>query len=432
MRDLIVLVVLLAFILPGLTRPYLAFAGYLWVDTVVPQGQVFGFLANQPISMVMAIVCLVSLILGVRKLSSTESKFVPFLFVFFIIWITVSSIYSEFPIFAWNKWDTAVKTLIMAFLLMFTITTRKQLELVILILFCSLMFYMASAGPKSLLSGGGYGVSLILGGSNAGLAESSTLACVAVMTLPIIGYLQKHTTLLPARIAKNRAVWVATSILCLATVIGSTARTGLVVLVAYVGIKSLRFRSLIKIVPLALFAAFTIYQFAPESWFERMATTGDVANQSVSSDRIAVWLWTLDYVAERPLIGGGFNSYLANGGLLGLYDERLIDYQGVRAFHSIYFEVLGEHGYVGLSIFIALISSTILVNRSLLKRKDIDERTKDFCLTMNHTIILFCIGGFFIGIAFKPILYQLIAISIAHHTITYKELNEQITPEKEL
>lgn len=46
MRDLLVIIIILAFILPGLTRPYLAFAGYLWVDTVVPQGLVFGFLSG--------------------------------------------------------------------------------------------------------------------------------------------------------------------------------------------------------------------------------------------------------------------------------------------------------------------------------------------------------------------------------------------------
>ncbi len=417
MRDLIILVVLLAFILPGLTRPYLAFAGYLWTDLVVPQGLVFGFLAGKPISMIMALVCFVSLLLGAKKLSFTQSKSIPFLLILFLIWITLTTLNARFPMAAWTKWDPAFKTVLMAFLLMFTITTRKQLEFVVLVFFCSVMFYMASAGPKTILSGGGYGARLILNGSNFGLSESSTLACVAVMTLPIILYLNKHISLIPF-LKNKKFLWLLTGILCITTVVGTTARTGLVALVSYVGIRSFNFKSMMKLIPLVLLAAIVISQVAPQSWFDRMGKT-------TASQRVAVWKWTIDYVAEKPVMGGGFQSYLDNGGKLGLYDQELVDFKGVRAFHSIYFEVLGEHGYVGLLIFLGLIFTTIRLNHSLIKRTDIDERTKDFCMSMNHAIYIFCIGGAFIGVAFKPIIYQLIAISVAHHTIACRELREE-------
>lgn len=424
MRDLIILVVLLAFILPGLTRPYMAFAGYLWADLVVPQGLVFGFLAGKPISMIMALVCFLSLLLAGKKLRFPLSKSIPVLFVIFLSWITLTTLHARFPMAAWIKWDPSFKTLLMAFLLMFTITTCKQLEFVVLVFFCSIMFYMASAGPKTILSGGGYGARLILNGSNFGLSESSTLACVAVMTLPIILYLNKHISLMPF-LKNKKIIWLLTGILCITTVVGTTARTGLVALVAYIGIRSFNLRNMIKLLPLVLIAAVVISQVAPQSWFERMGNT-------TASQRVAVWQWTMDYVADKPLMGGGFQSYLDNAGELGQYDDKLADFVGVRAFHSIYFEVLGEHGYVGLLIFLGLIIAAVRLNHSLIKRHDIDDKTKDFCLAMNHAIYIYCIGGLFIGVAFKPIIYQLIAISAAHHTIANKEFDEKAIDAKKL
>lgn len=419
MRDLLVIIIILAFILPGLTRPYLAFAGYLWVDTVVPQGLVFGFLSGQPISMIMAIVCFLSLFLSSNKLIFPTSKLVPFLFVFFIIWITISTFNAQFPSIAWNKWDTAFKTLVMAFLLMFTITTRKQLEFIILVLFCSIMFYIASAGPKTILGGGGYGARLILNSSNSGWSESSSLACLAVLVIPIISYLKKHISFLP--FLKNRTlIWFLPYVLCIASVVGSTARTGIVTLLAYMGIKSLTFRTLLGSIPLTLVTVILLYHFAPEYWIERMTTITDTSG----SQRLAVWKWTIDYASSHPVIGGGFNSFVANYGQLGYYDPAFINKPSSLAFHSIYFEVLGEQGYVGLFLFISLIFSAVRINKSLIKNMGTDQNAKDFCLAINHAIYIFCVGGAFIGVAYKPIIYHLIALSVAHYTIIYKELSE--------
>lgn len=428
MRDLLILIVLLAFILPGLTRPYLAFAGYLWVDTVVPQSLTFGFLSGRPISMVMAVACFFSLAIGAKKLSAPKSKALVFLFFFFIVWTTLTTLNAQFSIFAWKKWDYVFKTLVMAFLLMFTIKTRKQLELVVLTLLLSLMFYMFSAGPKTLLGGGGYGATLGLGASNSGWNESSTLSCLAVLTIPLLTYVRKHISLIPF-LAKSgflkNMIWLGSGILCISTVIGTTARTGLVTLVGYLGLNLLRMRlrSFFKIIPIALIVAGIIYNVAPESWFERMNTVE--SGESAASGRVAVWKWTIDYVSHKPFMGGGFNSFVANRGQLGLYSSAFEGDTHSLAFHSIYFEVLGEHGYVGLLTFLGLIFGVTRINKSLIKRADTDEKTKDFCLAINYTIYLFCIGGAFIGIAFKPILYHLIAISIAHHSIINKELIER-------
>ena len=84
------------------------------------------------------------------------------------------------------------------------------------------------------------------------------------------------------------------------------------------------------------------------------------------------------------------------------------------AFHSIYFEVLGEHGWIGLSIFLALIANTLISLRRVMRRtRDSPELAwcddlarALFCAVM---VILAC--GAFIGIAFQPILWYLFALA---------------------
>ena len=50
---------------------------------------------------------------------------------------------------------------------------------------------------------------------------------------------------------------------------------------------------------------------------------------------------------DRPLVGGGFDPYTAE-----VFRRYLPDYDRIHAAHSIYFQVLGEHGFVGLALFI--------------------------------------------------------------------------------
>src|SRR5690606_40090740 len=103
--------------------------------------------------------------------------------------------------------------------------------------------------------------------------------------------------------------------------------------------------------------------FLPQSYLERMGTiTAHEGDQSAST-RVQVWLWTLDYVSEHPL-GGGFDVYLGNSftyetrRVTGEENNRTIEYDVVtdeaRAFHSSYFEMLGEQGWPGLFLWLWL------------------------------------------------------------------------------
>ncbi|GMM68930.1 putative O-glycosylation ligase, exosortase A system-associated [Alteromonas sp. MTD1] len=411
MSDFFILAVILTFFVYGLTRPYIAFAGYIWVDTLVPQTIVFGFLHGRPISMIMAGLCFFSLVIGAGKISKPTRGIPVFLLVLFMIWITISTDMAQFQAVAWVKWDTAIKTVLMATLTMFAIKTKKQLESVLLVLVFSLSFFMLTAGIKTLFGGGGYGRVLITGVGNMGMAESSTLAAFSVLVIPFLMFFKKHITLMHFLRGKNW-VWNAAILSCVAANIGTTARTGLVTLAGYIGYRSLNKKFFIQGIVVFLFAVLCFQAFAPADWKNRMNTLTEVTDESSAMGRVVVWQWTIDYVKERPFFGGGFQSFLANRGQLINYNENFSF--TVKAFHSIYFELLGEQGYGGLIIYLGLIFWAYNQNRKIEKNDRLGEWSRDLGSCMKSAIVIFCIGGAFVGIGYKPIIFQLVALTVVH------------------
>jgi probable O-glycosylation ligase (exosortase A-associated) len=382
---------------------------------MVPQKIVFGFLAGQSLSLYMALICFVSLVLGFQKLSPPKLKSIPWLILLFAIWITLSTYNAEFPIYAWVKWDTTFKTLIMALFLMFVIQTKAQLEFMLLILLSSLSFYMLSAGLKTATGGGGYGAMLIVGGTNSGMTESSALAAFAVLAIPLILFLKKHISLIS--IFQNRKyIWYGAIALCLATIVGTTARTGLVALMAYIAIYFVKPKNILKLVPIVIICGYAFVYFAPQSWQERMGTMQSVSEESSAMGRVLVWKWTIDYVATKPFMGGGFESYVANRGQLENYSDQF-NISKAKAFHSIYFEVLGEQGYVGFIIYFSILGLAFMTNRKIMQSTLYDEWSKDLAMHLNHMIVVFCVGGAFIGIAYRPLIFTIVAFTISHYTL---------------
>ncbi|MSO77291.1 MAG: hypothetical protein EXQ87_10345 [Alphaproteobacteria bacterium] len=87
-----------------------------------------------------------------------------------------------------------------------------------------------------------------------------------------------------------------------------------------------------------------------------------------------------------------------------------------RAFHSVYFEVLGEQGFVGLGLFLSMLLiffwNLHAVDRISENKPDLAWcRDLSFCL--KTSMVTFMAAGAFIGIAFLPYHYYLISLSIA-------------------
>ena len=411
--DIFMSLILLALMFYSFTRPHVAACMAVWINLVKPQNTSFAFLAGQPLSLITTALFFLVLIFNFNKLRVPKSKFYHFSMIGFMFWITVASFLGEFQNLVWLKYDFVIKTLIFSYFIPFTLTKREHVEMFIWVCVASFGLFISMAGLKTLLGGGGYGVSLIgIGGFM--YSEGSTLATLAVCLIPFIFCLRGSS-----QIAKNWKTFkwlsLAFSALALLTVVGTQARTGLVALAAFIGLLMKKHKVNLKVIVAICVIPVVIYAVAPQSWFARMSSIGDSTTSEKSAiGRLVVWRWTIDYALERPFFGGGFYSYNANAGVLHQYQrgqEITISQRSGKAFHNIFFEVLGETGFGGLFFFSSIILHTLRSNKKTRSIKGTES--KDISSALSQSILIYCVGGFFVGIAFYPWIYYIYGVSIA-------------------
>jgi hypothetical protein len=130
--------------------------------------------------------------------------------------------------------------------------------------------------------------------------------------------------------------------------------------------------------------------------------------------------------------GGGFSSYLINVIELPADGRNPPSVQHGRAFHSSYFEVLGEQGWPGFALFIAASLSTLFSLRRLAKRtRNIPHLAwcADMSDALQSGLAVFLTAGAFVGIAFQPIFWYFIALSVSLREYV-RRVNALSTPAK--
>jgi probable O-glycosylation ligase (exosortase A-associated) len=261
---------------------------------------------------------------------------------------------------------------------------------------------------------------------DTGLAESSAMATVAIMVIPLLFVLRQHSLLLPFPKLRT-GFYIFYGITCLTAMIGTGARTGLVcVAVLAVLIWQRSRHKLVAAVAVVLIGAL-LFAFAPQRWHSRMSTIDDFNQETSALTRIRIWQWSLDFVRDHPL-GGGFRAYEVSVIQMppdAFNPEGWI--QRGRAPHSTWFEVLTELGYPGAIMFAALIGLTFLtLYRARRRTRGIPDLAwaHDLSLGLIHALLILMAGATFIGIGFKPWFWLLFSASFALSECVRRSLAE--------
>lgn len=405
MKDIVLALFTLGVLALGTAAPFIATLGYLWASLLKPQTLAYGFFKSVPIAMVFALVTVVAYFVVDRR-SPPKFTMLHLLMGLFAIWVTLTSFLALHPEAAWWKWDWAFKEIAFACFIPFVIRSRIHMEALLYVLTVGTVPLVVSAGLKVLVGGGGYGEVPVPGQANVGLAESSTLAMFAAMTIVMVLHLRKYTLIMPRN-------WIATVAaggyiaLCLLAATGGYARTGLLALGCMAFGLWWFSRYKVSLALLFVVVAGVVLSLMSDQWFARMETILQPTQDASASTRLYVWGWTLDFVRSHPF-GGGFGAYLSNVGFIPGEDK-------ARAFHSIYFEVLGEHGYVGLALFSSILLTAMKMSFGLyIRNKNNTELLwlSNLAKTVLICLAIFATGGSFIGVAFQPFLYLLSAMVI--------------------
>lgn len=419
MQSLFLSAVFFTLIFTGFSAAFAAALGFVWVDVVKPQQLAWSIITGWPLSMIAALAMVAQYALKDKKFPPKFGSIL-LLFVVFTVWVTLTTMMSTIPDRPWAKWDWVYKVLLFAIFIPFVFRSRVQIESFILVFVFSAATIFFSAGVKTMLGSGGYGVLAIMGGGNTGLAEGSTLAVVCIMLVPLIVFLMRHTIIFP-RNWKTYALFAGIIVTALATVVGTGARTGVIAVAVLCGLSALKSKKKLWWVAGAALAG-VIYlnvDLSDTRWGARMSTIETYNKDSSALGRLKVWEWTLKFTAENPL-GGGFDSFLHNrianvteDGTIQYYPEgRLVG----KAFHSVYFEVLGEQGFPGFVMYFSMILIALAKLRKL-KKKWAKQPGMAWLVSLADAlvsaILIFLAGGAFVGIAYQPFIFYMLGLTVA-------------------
>ncbi len=412
MRDLIFVGYVVLIMLLALKRPFLFTLVYAYVDIVSPQRLSYFLLNSVPLSLILFALAFVGFLVADDK---RDVRVSPrwFLLIVLLGYCGYTTSVAVEPVAALEKWNWVWKALVFAAFLPLTLRTKLRMEATILSMVLCVSALIVTGGIKTAAGGGGYGSLVILIDDNSGLFEGSIISCVAITIIPLILWLAKHGTVFPPD-WKVRLYAAALILACLLIPVGTQARTGLVC-IAVLCILLLRHarRRVLYLIAIA-FVGMIAIPLLPASFTERADTLKNYKADESASTRVAVWAWTWEYVQDHPL-GGGFDVYrqnrirydIANSGDASpdaSGPKEIVD-QG-RAFHSSYFEMLGEQGFPGLIIWLIVHVGGVwrmeVISRLYRRRGKADEAwVAPLATALQNSQIIYLVGSLFVGIAFQ-------------------------------
>jgi probable O-glycosylation ligase (exosortase A-associated) len=404
-----------------LMSPFAGVLLYYWLDNLPPD-QVYAvtLIPDYASFAVGALTFLTWLIL--------EKKTVPrplpvlLLMIALLLWINLTTLYALASGVGLYEWQRTVKVIGFAILTAQMLSTRARLEAFVWVLVLSAIYFAVPGAIKVIISGGSGGIGtgeVVVGAEGSFFGDRVTLSVVLALALPFALYLGRRTTLLPIR--WQRLAWPAmlgVAATFLIALIGTFARTGLVA--GSATLLMLAARSQRKIVAALVVAAVVLALLAitPDNWFFRMDTIVNYQDDGSAMSRIAAWKWAWHLALEHPIVGGGFGVFTLDAGSIP-------GRPGWLEAHNIFFEVMGEHGFVGLGLFCSLIAAIYRSCTLVQKRVRGYEAlawTADLARATQVGLVAFVVGGSFVSIAFSPFLYLLAGIAVGTRGLVEREL----------
>jgi probable O-glycosylation ligase (exosortase A-associated) len=416
-RDLLLAGTILAGVPFCFLYPWVGVLMWSWLAYGNPHRLTWDFAFEFPFAQVVAIATLVGFLFTRDKRPFVWTR--EYLVVVLLwAWFGVSSVLAMYPEAAWDKFLEFSKILVMAMLVVPLFQDRKRLRIFVFVVGASLGFYGIKGGLFVLATGGSW---MVLGPRESFFESNTELALVLNMALPILFYLAKEETRRWLRLTL-RAAFVLT-ILAVPFTYSRGGVLGLVVVLAVLFVKARRRFLFIPVLALAL-VGFML--FAPERWVERMQTMEDYQADESANLRFMSWRVAMLIAADRPLYGGGFRVFVNRA----TYDIYMPEYP--RGFghdaHSIYFNLLGEHGWVGLGLFVLLVTLAMFklyAIRRLARGRPELAWAAGYAHMIQASLATYLITGAFLSAAYFDLAYQLLILVPVIHTLAVRQVAEE-------
>ena len=418
MRDILVVIAVFGFLPVILYRPYVGVLVWSWLGYMNPHRLTWGFAYDFPFSQVVAIVTLAGFVFARDKRGIPITK-TTVVWLLFIVWMSLSTLFAMVPEDANWELGRTIKIQPISFVTIMLIIDKRQVHLLVWVIVLSLGFFGVKGGVFAILTGGQFRV---YGPEGSFIEDNNTLALALIMAIPLMSFLLSEV-----KTKWRKYAVIAMAVLTVISVFASQSRGAFVGGAAMILFLVMKSRSKFKIlIPLVILMV-SVWSFMPQSWHERMGTISNYEQDTSAMGRINAWYFATNLAMDHPFFGGGYGAFSPE-----LFQQYAPNPDDFHDSHSIYFEVLAEHGFVGLLMFLMLGYFTFRLGDSIITRaRGSPEHNwvADMAAMLQVGLVGYAVTGAFLGLAYFDLYYHFVALMIILDRLVREATDVAVEPE---
>lgn len=353
MRDLLLATIVVGLLPICLLRPWIGILVWTWIGMMAPQWLTFGFAQDIQWAMIVGATTMVGIVL------SRDRKPIPWnaqlvLMVVLCAYFAFTTVFAWVPDAAFEQLKLVTKVVFMAILGTTVIYGKRRIRWLLIVIALSVAYYGVKGGIWVMATGG---ENMVMGPDGGFFQGNNAIGIGLLMVIPVMLALARE----------EQRKWVkaflsAAALLGCVSVVFTYSRGAMLGLAAAVPFIFLRSRRKLIAVFVLVPAVLAVGMYAPEKLFNRAETIATYEQDSSAMQRLLSWSVAWNIALERPLVGAGYNFDASSDHQRWLsYGKqelrRYLPYS--RAAHSIYFQILGEHGFVALALYVLLLILTL-------------------------------------------------------------------------
>lgn len=404
MRDLVILSIVTFGAIVALRRPWIGVMLWTWLSIMNPHRFAhWSYSYSAPIAAVAAASTLLGLLMT-RERASPFKGAAPALLAAFSVWMTLSWLLGLDRAGDLPQWEKVMKINLMILVSLALLHSKQHIIALAWVSAGSLAVLGAKGGLFTLVHGGNYRV---WGPPGSFIEDNNEFALSLVMAIPLLRFLQMQLS----------SAWLRNSmtvvmLLCASSVLGSHSRGAFLAAIAMALLLWWRGRSRILGGMVIMLSAYVLIAFMPEHWSNRMATIENTEGDLSVLGRFSAW-WVAWRAAFDHPFGVGFNA--ARSDLFEKYSPYFAEMGTTHAAHSIYFQVLGNHGFVGLVLFLMIWIATWRAASRVRKLSAGIPQARwcaDLAAMAQVSLVGYGVGGAFLSLSYFDLTYNIMVLVV--------------------
>lgn len=384
-----------------LRKPWIGVIYWVWLSIMNPHRLSWGMAYGFPFAQLIALTTFAGVVFT-KEPRQFKGGTLAIVLLIFLLHTVLTTAFALVPEQAQPMLVRVIKIQILTFIALLVLHKREHIIWMVWTIALSIGYYAIKGGLFTLATAGAFRV---WGPADSFIADNNALALATVMSIPLWAYLYIHY-----REHRWRTVFLFAIALSAVSALGSQSRGALLAICAMAFFLWLKGKHKLLTGIALVIMGIALVSFMPQSWKDRMHTIGTYNTDESAMGRIETWRMLFDIAVDRPVRGAGFEPYSHQ-----VLDQYRPEYATVRAAHSVYFQVLGEHGFVGFALFALFWWLTWRLARRIVRQTQNQPETAWahwLARMIQVSLIAYFIGGAFLNLAYWDVPYYLMVILV--------------------